>query len=106
MLRLSVLAVALASFNAAAARTLLDCNIPWGELQQVTVKLDGGKYVLGQLNNSGSWRNYPLPAAQWEQKKIALHLEWQGKAFLVKEGGGWAFTIPGADYYALGSCRH
>jgi len=105
MSKLIALGAMLMTFNAFAARTtLLRCNIPWGELQEVSVIEDSGSYILAQLNNVGSWREYPMSKSQLKRGRIPLHLTWGDKATLIRDTEGWSYQSDSGDFYVL-SCQ-
>lgn len=102
MKTITLLALLAFSTTSFAAETLLRCNIPWGELQEVVIKREGTVYILQQLNNVGSIRTYPMTAKQWEKKKINLKLSFGEKGTLSLTDTGWIYRSP-SEYYVV-SC--
>jgi hypothetical protein len=94
------------NFSAQADVKLLDCNIPNGDLQQVTVIQNSqGQLLLKELNSSGNPLSRKLSAKEWNSKKIVLSVRYGSGLLSIKNGGWWyELNSPGTQVLGFAHC--
>lgn len=92
----------------AFAGKILDCNIPSGDLQQVTVIESGGQLKLNELDNAGSMHSRAISREELNSGKIKLFTRSANTVgTLTRDNDGWFFTFvsPGWREGGIADCE-